>query len=119
MTLKDLLTGYFNDNSAQAKEAFDEGHFGLWGYQDYRDKDLYHVSDFEMWATDNDVSKPETVEDFGGEDMGSNYYKVIKFTRGDEVVFIKFHGWYASYDGSYYEGFNVVTPKEKTVVVYD
>lgn len=118
MTLKNDLSAYFSDNPDQATEAFHEGHFGLWGYQGYPDKDIYHVSDFEMWATDNGVDKPETVEDFGGEDMGSNYYKVVKFTRGDETVFIKFQGWYASYDGSYYEGWGFVTPKEVVKVEY-
>lgn len=119
MTLKDLLTKYFVDNSDEAEEALYEGADALWGYEDWKDKSFYHVSDFESFAMDQDISKPEDVDCYGGEDQGSTYYKVVKFTRGDETVFIKFYGYYASYNGVDYEGFKFVTPKQKMVVVYE
>ena len=109
MTLKAQLTQYFDENPDQAKEAFHE-ELLPWNPDD--------PTEYSEWVKDKDIDT-ELVKHFGGEDMGSNYYGIYKFTRGDETVFIKFHGWYASYDGSYYEGFNVVTPKEKTVAVYD
>lgn len=119
MTLKDLLTGYFNDNSDEASNAM--GGSSLWGYTSSwgSTKGTYYTSAFEGFAKHHGIDKPEVVDNFGGEDMGSDYFAVHKFTRGDETVFIKFYGYYASYDGSTYEGFVVVTPKEKTVVVYD
>lgn len=36
----------------------------------------------------------------GGEGQGDQYWSVIKITRGDQVAFIKFYGWYASFAGS-------------------
>lgn len=119
MTLKDLLKGYFNNNSNAAEEALYEGADALWGYDDWLDKSVYRVTDFEGFAVDHGIDKPKDVDSFGGEDQGSGYYKVVKFTRGDETVFIKFYGYYASYDGADYEGFVFVTPTEKLVVVYE
>lgn len=117
MTLKDLLKDYFNTNTDEASQALYQE---LEGYQGWgEDKDTYHPSDFEVWAELNGVSRPIFVDHYGGEDQGSNYYTIYKFTRGDETVFIKFYGYYASYNGTDYEGFVFVNPKEKTVVVYE
>jgi hypothetical protein len=120
MTLWDDLKDYFDKNTDTADSAM----FGesLWGYEydsSWGDtKGTYVVSDFEMWAMENNVAKPSLVDDYGGEDMGSTYYTVHKFTRGDEEVFIKFYGFYSSYNGTDYEGFCQVFPKEVTKVEY-
>lgn len=37
---------------------------------------------------------------YGGEGKGDEYWSVIKVTKGDEVAFIKFEGWYASFAGA-------------------
>ena len=121
MTLKDLLKDYFDRNEDDASDAMSGGN--LWGYVPYTPKgaqpSAYRPSEFEGFAKHHGIDQPVLVEDYGGEDMGSTYYAVHKFTRGDEVVFIKFYGYYASYNGADYEGFRFVTPKEKTVVVYE
>jgi hypothetical protein len=49
---------------------------------------------------------------FGGMDKGSDYYIVSKFSRGDETVYVKFQGYYASHHGSEYESWDFVVPKE-------
>jgi hypothetical protein len=36
-----------------------------------------------------------------------------------QVAFIKFDGWYASYEGSTYEQFYEVKPVEKTITVFE
>lgn len=60
-----------------------------------------------------------TIEDsYGGEDMGSQFYTVLSFKRCDEIVYIKFDGYYYSYDGATYEEFKVVTPQEVVVIEY-
>jgi hypothetical protein len=61
----------------------------------------------------------EEVDRYGGEDQGSDYWSVYSFTDGMQVVFIKFQGWYASYEGSTYEEFFEVTPVEKTITVFE
>lgn len=58
------------------------------------------------------------VQSHGGEGEGSSYYTVYKFTKDDQEVFVKFDGWYASYDGSYYDKYFLVTPKQVTVTQY-
>lgn len=116
MTLADLLKDYFNTDSDAASDAMSSG--SLWGYNHWKTGE-YVASPFESFANANGINKPELVDNYGGEDMGSDYYAVHKFTRSDESVYIKFWGWYASYDGAEYQDFSVVTPKEKMVVVYD
>jgi hypothetical protein len=62
----------------------------------------------------------EVIEQFGGEGQGDHCHDVIKFTRKSDpqdYVYVKFDGYYSSYDGcnySYYEPY-IVEPYEKTV----
>ena len=61
------------------------------------------------------------VDSYGGEGRGDEYWSVYKFTDNNtgEEVYVKFDGWYQSYNGAEYENCFVVQPKEKTVVVYE
>jgi len=67
----------------------------------------------EGWTT-------ELMDNYGGEDQGSTYYAVWKFTHGEtqEEVLIQFDGWYQSFHGSEYEGFFEVEPYEVTKTEY-
>jgi len=60
-----------------------------------------------------------TVEEYGGEDQGSEYWYVWKFTKDSDIVYVKFFGWYASHYGSEYQGFKIVSPQERTITVYE
>lgn len=60
--------------------------------------------------------KFEWQDSFGGEGKGDHCHVVYKVTRGDESVFIKFDGYYSSYDGrDFNDGFYFCEPYEKTV----
>ena len=60
-----------------------------------------------------------TFEDrYGGEDQGSDYWCVWKFSKDGQDCFIKFYGWYASHYGVDYQGWKFVTPQQKTITVY-
>lgn len=61
----------------------------------------------------------EEVDRYGGEDQGSDYWSVYSFSDSMQVVFIKFQGWYASYEGSTYEEFFEVQPVEKMITVFE
>ena len=61
------------------------------------------------------------VDSYGGEGHGPDFYSVILIRNPDnhdEQYYIKFQGWYASYNGAEYEGWSFVEPKQKTVTVY-
>jgi len=60
----------------------------------------------------------ECVEQHGGEGEGEDFFTVYQFTKGNEVVFVKFQGWYQSYNGSEMTGWAFVTPKQVMVTVY-
>ena len=71
-----------------------------------------HISDIFK----KHCSSWEFMDNYGGEDMGSDFWAVWRF--GGEV-FVKFYGWYASHYGSEYRGYVFVEPKEKTIIVYE
>ena len=54
----------------------------------------------------------------GGEGAGDEYWSVYSFTRGDEKVYVKFNGWYASYNGAEFTEWFFVEPKEKVITVW-
>jgi hypothetical protein len=78
-----------------------------------------YCDDVTERALDNQLIVYESVDQYGGEDQGSDYWCVWKFSKGGEQCFVKFHGWYASHYGSDYHGFTFVEPKQKTVTVYE
>ena len=57
------------------------------------------------------------VDQYGGEEQGENYYSIWHFPKYD--VYIKFHGWYYSYDGTTYDRMYQVEPKEVLVTQYN
>lgn len=59
------------------------------------------------------------VDDYGGEGQGDDYYTVFGFTKGDETVYVKFEGYYASHYGSEYQSWSFVKPVKKTITVYE
>lgn len=59
------------------------------------------------------------IQSHGGENQGSDFWAVWEFSRGDERVYIKFFGYYASHYGTDYLGFSVVRPFEKTVIDFE
>jgi hypothetical protein len=82
------------------------------------DWDTKSVKDFRKQLREAKINF-ELVDRYGGEDQGSDYWSVYSFSDGMQVVFIKFNGWYASYDGSTYEEFYEVKPVEKTITVFE
>lgn len=90
---------------------------------DSEGRDYNSIAEGFMWDYDDgwpleDVVF-ESVDSYGGEDQGSDFWSVFKFTRGDEECYIKFEGWYASHHGAEFEQYYEVTPKQKTVTVYE
>ncbi len=51
----------------------------------------------------------------GGEGKGDAFWTVYSFTKGDEKVFVRFDGWYQSYNGAEYTEWFFVELKEVVV----
>lgn len=99
---KQQVTDYLNGHKAICEEFM---------YEDACDKD---------W-TKEDVFEYKVIYHYGGEDQGSDFYSVIVIRNPDnhdEKYYIKFQGWYASYDGAEYGSWSFVEPKQKTITVY-
>ena len=55
----------------------------------------------------------------GGEGQGEDYWSVYKFTDGTNETYVKFDGWYASYNGSGFSEWLFVESKQKMITVYE
>lgn len=62
----------------------------------------------------------EKVEQHGGEGEGDSYYIVFKIEHGEEETYIRFNGYYSSYNGVDWNiEFDIVKPKEIMITVYE
>lgn len=84
--------------------------FFNWGIEDgYSKYDSDEITEFRNELSDAGITFARE-DNYGGEDMGSEYWSVYSFTKGDTAVFVKFDGYYQSFDGSTYEDFTFVKP---------
>lgn len=59
-------------------------------------------------------------DQYGGEGQGDTLYIVISLSDGTNTRYFRKDGFYASYDGSTWDGdFREVTPVERTVTFYE
>ncbi len=67
------------------------------------------------------VGKMKEIAKYGGEGKGEEWWRVRYFPEHD--VYIKVDGWYSSYNGTDFEGWDdsckEVRPKEKLITVYE
>lgn len=56
----------------------------------------------------------EHVDNYGGSDMGSEYWSVYEFSTGKNKVFVKFNGYYSSYDGGTFDEWFFARPVPKS-----
>lgn len=89
------LQNFFNSNKDLAPEFMHGDHY------EFVQDDHPELTDVKFDLKDN----------YGGEDMGAEYYSVWQFTKGSEVVFIRFDGYYSSYNGADYQDFKFVKPQ--------
>ena len=100
---KQLVTDYLNSNREICEEL------------------MYEGSDVEDWESDELPFEYKGADSYGGEGQGSDFYSVILIRNPDdhdEQYYIKFQGWYTSYDGADYDNWSFVEPKQKTITVY-
>lgn len=89
---------------------------------DVYDDDSYTEEGKVKW--DGELSncngwKAVEVDHYGGEGQGDTYYTVFSFEKNGEKIFIRFDGWYESHNGSEFNDYRIVTPKQKTITVYE
>lgn len=79
--------------------------------------DSDEVTDFRKKLSDVGV-RFEHVDNYGGEEMGREYWSVYAFHDEAHVVYVKFDGWYESYNGSEYEEWFFVEPRQVQVTEF-
>jgi hypothetical protein len=63
----------------------------------------------------------EEEEQFGGEGQGDNYFIVvsIKENNSGEKIYVRFNGYYDSWNGTEWDGWDFVKPIEVTVTKWE
>jgi len=89
---------------------------------------LFHSEGFNGWydgskdagaILDTLGIKHEYEDSYGGEGRGEEYWSVYSFTKDSETVYVQFDGSYTSYDGSEYDDYYFVNPKQVMVTEYE
>jgi hypothetical protein len=124
----------FSENAIKAQEHkdwwFKQNPQPVYGIENYTEKynkwyDLYTKlpSNYDIaqkeFSEENNIPSWITVEQYGGEGKGETWYSVKHFPELD--IYLRVDGYYQSYDGTSFNGWScctVVTPKEKTIIIY-
>lgn len=61
----------------------------------------------------------ESVDGYGGEDQGSDYWGVFSVAHNDEVTYFQIDGWYASYHGADIDHRDLLKVKKVPVQSYE
>lgn len=114
-TLKQLVTVILKDADSNIINNFFHSDMSD-EYADSRWPDEDH-DNFLNELKENNI-KFTHMDNHGGEGEGEDYWSVYKFTSGADEVFVQFDGYYMSYDGSTFNEWFFVTPKEVMVTQY-
>lgn len=110
MSLKDTITNILNAASEDALNDF---------FQENCDSTYCDKSTKEVIAKFNSAGIKFVIADsYGGEGMGEEYWVTYIFENEQEKVFVKFDGWYQSYNGSEYTEWFFVNPVQVMVTQY-
>lgn len=86
-------------------------------YEDIYDKGWGGDSLFQE-LIDNGFTELSLQDRYGGEGQGEEYWSVYLFKTSDETFFVKFDGYYASYNGADFNDWFFVEPKQVMVTKY-
>jgi hypothetical protein len=106
MSLKAKVQELLNTVGREIEREFFNSEFRDIEFYEY---DSEEMREFKAAVTAAGISFKHE-DNYGGEDMGSEYWSVYSFTNDTETVYVKFGGYYQSFDGSTYEGFDFVKP---------
>lgn len=107
-------SGLFRKLSEWSQGIVGDDEFG----DEFGDVDWHEMS-WQSERVDLGDLRFRTVENYGGEGQGDRYWFVFEVEYADQIVHYRVSGYYASYDGGYYEEIQIVTPKDKMIVVWE
>ena len=109
-----------NKNVNLSADEINEIYNSLDGEND-NDIDCFYKTEMEYWNEENDKYKIESEVDYhDGEEDGENFWKITRILNKEtnEVCYIKFYGYYDSWEGVEWQGWNLVKPKKVEVIEF-
>ena len=85
------------------------------------DVDNLAFDDYDADALHLALGEMQTVDEYGGEGQGDDWWSILYFK--DHDVYIRIDGYYSSMDGTQFDGWDTavseVRPAQKTITVYE
>jgi len=80
-------------------------------------KEIFEVECYSKTCKDFTFTE---VAHYGGEGQGEDLWVVYKVLENDtkEFFYVKFYGYYTSWDGSEWQGYGITEPSEQTIIVW-
>lgn len=107
------LTNLLNSSRDAQREFFNSQVFNV----EPHEYDQGEILEFKKELQENSIEL-KYEDNKGGEGQGENYWSVYSFTKGEEKLYVKFYGSYYSYDGSDYDAWFFVEPKQVIVTEF-
>ena len=121
MYLNENTKGYLEDKIVNlSADEINEIYNSFDGEND-NDIDHFYKTEMQYWNEENDKYKIESEVDYhGGEGEGEDFWKITRILNKEtnEACYIKFYGYYDSWDGVEWEGWNLVKPKKVEVIEF-
>ena len=111
--MKDSITNLLNNTDYKIRNELFESEFPFLEHN-YGDEHKKFIND--LHKLNYDLTH---VDSFGGEGEGDSYWSIFKFTHKKEEVYVKFNGFYQSYNGAEFDGWYFVEPAEVTVTQWN
>lgn len=113
---KQQITTMLNGQDTEVLEVLFQCEFGVGAEVSETPDDNVEQFRFDLHKANIKIAY---VDDYGGEGMGDDFWSVYSFNNDYHIVYVKFNGWYASYNGAEYTDWYFVEPKEKVITVFE
>lgn len=115
MSLENKIKELLNDADNEVLQSFFHSDFN----EEDNSWDEDSVVEFRQQLRENKIEFNH-VDCFGGEGMGEDYWSVYKFECKEtfDFVYVKFQGWYQSYNGSEFTDWYFVEPQPIQKIEY-
>ena len=114
-SLKDAVSQILNNATS---DVINHCFFQEYSLEPYNGKFYYRGQEDTYDALQGGGINVKLKDGYGGEGKGDEYWTIYEFSNGNESVYVQFDGWYASYDGSEFDEWFFVEPKEVKVVKF-
>jgi hypothetical protein len=120
MSFKDKAREWLDEQSSDTINTFFQSEFTVDISKWDSEEEINDKKAAQLFFSDNGIEFNHE-DNFGGEGQGEDYWSVYSFKDKStgETLYVKFDGWYQSYNGSEFDEWYFVKPKQVQVTQYE